>query len=222
MFGIVIPDANTLYGWLIALGLFGYVCAAVLVWEYMNNPGLRIRLQKRLPRAKNWGHLMVASRGHRLISHIANFDDDDAEYDEKTWLLPKGLMKAREKVAVEKGIEPDYNIDVYDDNGVPTIFYSYKDAAKPISLEVPNLAFSERARDPAMVSAFIKLVKARAMAGAFNDALNRLQLIAIGAGFCALAAAWFAYNNGQSLSGLLTAVNGVVPAIKAAIPTVIR
>jgi hypothetical protein len=152
-----------------------------------------------------------------MRTYIADFDAEEFEISGRTFLLPKGLAQAHK---TPDGELEEYQDPVWSDNGVPTLFYSYKDGATPVMFDAKGVPLN---RDPAVITAYAMMIKARAEAGSFFEMQKKMFYLLIAAVGASLIGAYFGYQNQQSFNSLPdTITKAVVGGLKTILPSVIK
>jgi len=171
---------------------------AILGWVFLD-PYMRCKIMRKMSKGRrNFGIVNFVGKGKKIITRIKNFDEDLIWIKNKCWALTKSgiyeLDKNGEQATEKRVLDPDSFITVTD--SVPTMFIDI-DSMQPLTFEETGREGISPEELGSVLKGWVDNQMAKVMF--LKKTLDAYFLILI---LCAIASAFFGYQNNQEIMKL--------------------
>jgi len=193
------PSSQALTTIVFIVGAFLFLpLGAILGWVFLD-PYMRCKIMRKMSKGrKNFGLINFVGRGKKIVSRIKNFDEDLIWIKNKCWALTKSgiyeIDKNGEQVTDKKALDPDSFVTMTD--SVPTMFIDI-DSMQPLTFETSGREGISPEELGSVLKGWVDNQMAKVMF--LKKTLDMYFLILI---LCAIASAFFGYQNNQEIMEL--------------------
>jgi len=197
------PGNQALTTIIFIVGAFLFIpLGAILGWVFLD-PYMRCKIMRKMAKGrKNFGIVNFVGKGKKIISRIKNFDEDLIWIKNKCWALTKSgiyeLDKNGEQATEKRALDPDSFVTLTD--SVPTMFIDI-DSMQPLTFQDTGREGISPEELGSVLKGWVDNQMAKVMF--LKKTLDAYFLILI---LCAIASAFFGYQNNQEIMELKTMI----------------